>query len=62
MDGPDRDFGVGPHESQYAGLFQKLVGDPGIHDLIERLGKSDNEWIRQAAQLAARGPRDRSYK
>jgi hypothetical protein len=62
LDGPDRDFGVGPHSGKYVGLFQQLVSNARIHETIERLSKGDDEWIRQAAQLAARGPRDRLYR
>lgn len=40
-------------------LFQQLMESPRIHALIERLTASDNDWIAQAAKLAARGPRDR---
>jgi hypothetical protein len=54
-----RHFAPEPAESKYAGLFQQLVGSPRIHELIVGLSSSDNEWIRQAALLAARGPRER---
>jgi hypothetical protein len=47
----------GRHE--YSGLFQELMDSPLIHELIERLGGSANDWIRQAAKLAARSPRER---
>jgi hypothetical protein len=60
--GRDRDFGVGPHASQYAELFQQLQGSTRIRDLVENLNKSDNEWVEQAAALALRGPRDRLFK
>jgi hypothetical protein len=48
-----------PAESKYAGLFQQLIGSPRIHELIDGLRRSENEWIKQAAALAARGPRER---
>lgn len=48
-----------PHESSYAALFQQLVDTPSIHDSITELTKSDNPWIREAAILAGRGPRQR---
>lgn len=56
---PQRHFVPEPAESKYAGLFQQLIGSPRIRDLIAALGHSDNEWVRQAAVLAARGPRER---
>ncbi len=56
---PQRTFAGEPRESRYAGLFQQLVGSPRIRELIERLSHSENEWIRQAALLATRGPRER---
>jgi len=62
IDGRDRKFGPGPHESKYAELFQQLEGSPRVRDLIERLSKSENEWIKQAAALALRGPRDRLFQ
>ncbi len=49
----------GPHESKYAAVFQEVIGDPRIQASIMRLTMSDNDWIKQAARLAARGPRDR---
>jgi hypothetical protein len=54
-----RHFSSEPAESKYAWLFQQLVGSPRIHELVAGLSRSDNEWIRQAALLAARGPRER---
>ncbi len=51
-----------PHESKYAALFQEAIGDPRIQASILRLTMSDNEWIRQAARLAARGPRERLFE
>jgi hypothetical protein len=62
VDGPDQDFGPGPHESKYAGLFEQLAGSARIGELIQTLGKSDNVWIRQAAALAARGSRERLFR
>ena len=52
----DQSFG---HESKYAALFLQLLGSTHIRGLIERLGKTNNDWIRQAAVLAARGPHER---
>jgi hypothetical protein len=54
-----RRFTPGPAESKYAGLFSKLVDSPRIRELITGLSSSHNDWIRQAALLAARGPRER---
>lgn len=48
-----------PKESKYAGLFQQLLDSPRIREAIARLAHSENEWIRQAALLANRGPHDR---
>ena len=56
---PERRFVSEPKESKYAGLFQQLIGDPRIRAAVERLRQSDNQWVREAAGLAARGPRDR---
>jgi hypothetical protein len=56
---PQRVFVGEPTESRYSGLFQVLIGSPRIREIIERLSRSENEWVRQAAQLAARGPRER---
>jgi hypothetical protein len=56
---PQRRFVSEPQESKYAELFRQLVGNPRIRELIERLSNSDSEWVRQAALLAARGPRER---
>jgi hypothetical protein len=39
--------------------FRDLTGNARISALVARLADSDNEWIRQAAVLAARGPRER---
>jgi hypothetical protein len=50
---------IGPQESKYADLFQKLMASPRIHELIEDLTKSGNAWVSQAVVLAARGPRER---
>jgi hypothetical protein len=49
-----------PGRSQYAELFEQLLTNPRIREAIERLAKSDDEWVRQAATLASRGPRDRT--
>lgn len=46
-------------KSKYAELFLQLIGDTRIRDLIAELTKSDDDWVRQAAILAARGPDDR---
>jgi hypothetical protein len=54
-----RHFALGPQESKYADVFQKLIGSARIRELIEDLTKSGNAWVRQAAVLAARGPRER---
>jgi len=56
---PQRHFAPEAAESKYAELFQQLVGSPRVRDLIAGLSRSDNEWVRQAALLAARGPRER---
>lgn len=59
---PSRHFAPEPQESIYADLFQKLIENPRIHELIGNLTKSDNAWVRPAAVLAARGPRDRQLR
>ncbi len=56
---PERHFVSEPQTSEYADLFRQLLGNPRIHELIERLTHSEDEWVRQAALLASRGPRDR---
>jgi hypothetical protein len=56
---PQRHFDSEPQESKYAGLFQQLLSNPRIRELIGRLSNSDDAWVRQAALLAARGPRER---
>jgi hypothetical protein len=54
-----RRFASEPAESKYAGLFQQLVGSSRIQVLVAGLTSSNNEWIKQAALLAARGSRER---
>lgn len=63
LDGPDRGYGGGPGplESKYAALFLQVIASPRIHDIIERLTNSDDEWIKEAAGLAAREPRARPF-
>ena len=56
---PQRQLVSERRESKYAALFQLLIDDQRIHELIELLSRSDNEWVRQAAALAARGTRER---
>jgi hypothetical protein len=56
---PQRHFAPEPAESKYAGLFQQLVGSPHIREMVARLSHSDSEWVRQAALLAVREPRER---
>jgi hypothetical protein len=58
----ERHFAPGPAESKYGGLFQQLLSSPRIRELIERLSHSDNEWVREEASLAMRGPRERSLR
>jgi hypothetical protein len=48
-----------PRESKYAPLFQELIGDPRVLELIVRLSRSQDQWVRQAADLAVRGLRER---
>ena len=62
LDEKERMLLPGPHESSYAALFQQLVDSPPIHDLILELTNSDNPWIRDAAILAARDPRQRRLR
>ena len=57
-----RRFASEPAESKYASLFQKLMSNARIRELIAGLSNSENEWVRQAAQLASRGPRDRLFQ
>ena len=54
-----RHFVPEPKESKYANLFQQLISSPHIRELITHLTTSRNEWIKQAAVLADRGPADR---
>jgi hypothetical protein len=56
---PQRRFAPEPQEGKYGPLFQQVIEDQRIRLIIDRLSKSDNEWIRQAAVLAARAPRER---
>jgi hypothetical protein len=49
-------------ESKYAELFEKLMGSARIHELIGNLANSDNAWVRQAAVMAAREPRERQLQ
>lgn len=56
---PERRLPPDPKESKYAELFQQLAGDPRILAKVERLRQSDNPWVREAAEMAARGPRER---
>jgi hypothetical protein len=58
---PDRNLLPEPQESKYAGLFRQLVGNPRIREIIAQLETSENEWVKHAAVLAARGPRDRLF-
>ena len=62
IEGRDRDFGPGPHESKYAQLFRQLAGSAEIRDVIENLARSDNDWVRQAAALVLRGPSERLFQ
>jgi hypothetical protein len=59
---PERHFASEPQGSKWAGLFQQLVGSPLIRGLITRLSNSDDQWVRQAALLATRGPRERLFQ
>ena len=54
-----RRFAPEPAESKYASLFQQLIGNAKIRELISGLSNSEDEWIREAALLASRGPRER---
>jgi hypothetical protein len=55
---PQRHFAPEPAESKYAWVFQQLVGSPHIREMVARLSHSDSEWVRQAALLAVREPRE----
>jgi hypothetical protein len=46
-------------ETKYTGLFEDLMENSQVRELISALTKSDHPWIRQAAVFAARAPRDR---
>ena len=50
-----------PHRGWYADLFQQLIGDKRIQDRVQRLEKSHNAWISQAAALAARPADERPW-
>jgi hypothetical protein len=49
------------HESKYASLFQQLLASQPVRRRIDELSKSEDVWIRDAAALAARKPRERSF-
>jgi hypothetical protein len=59
LDEKERMILPGAHESSYAALFEQLINAPSIHDLIVELTNSGTPWIREAAILAARDPRQR---
>lgn len=61
LDGPDRLFGPGGHEGQYAPLFLRLLESAEIRGAIEELHGSKNLWIREVALTASRGPRARLW-
>jgi hypothetical protein len=46
-------------QSKYATLFEQLLANRSIQNLIAKLADSDDGWIREAAILAGRGPRKR---
>jgi hypothetical protein len=48
-----------PTQSKYAQIFKEVLADPRIQDRIQQLRSSENEWVRQAATLASRGPTER---
>jgi hypothetical protein len=53
---PERRFLPDPMGSKYAGLFQQLLGDARIQGLIGKFTRSNDDWIREAAMLAAHPP------
>ena len=59
---PERRFTDNTRASKYAGLFQQLLSSPRIRGLVQGLANSENEWIKQAAKLAARGSRERLFE
>jgi len=59
---PERHLLPEPQEGRYGELFRQLLDSPRILALIARLGTSENQWIAQAAALAARGPRERLFQ
>lgn len=48
-----------PTQSKYAQIFKEVLADTRIQDRIQQLRSLENEWVRQAAQLASRGPTER---
>lgn len=56
----NRQFDGEPQASNYAAVFEELLRDSRIRELIEQLRNSPNKWIREAATLASRGARERS--
>ena len=50
---------VDKKDGLYATLFEETILDANIRALISRHTKSPSRWIREAAALASRGPRDR---
>jgi hypothetical protein len=57
IDEPERQLLPGPHESNYVGLYKKLTRSARIHDLVEHLAESENNWVRQAALLVTSKPK-----
>jgi hypothetical protein len=57
IDEPEEQPLPGPHKSKYFGLYKKLTSSARIHDLVEHLAKSENNWVREAALLVTSKPR-----
>jgi hypothetical protein len=57
IDEPEKQLLPGPHESNYVGLYKKLTRSARIHDLVEHLAESENNWVRQAALLVTSKPK-----
>ncbi|MFN7923955.1 MAG: hypothetical protein U0Q16_27890 [Bryobacteraceae bacterium] len=54
-----RRLAFGYRESVHAQTFRTVIADARIQDLIARHRRSQSQWIRQYAELAARDPSER---
>ena len=59
---PRRKFAPEPQASKYSDLFHQLISNAEVRERIKRLADSENEWVKQAAVSATRGPRERLWQ